>query len=381
MTLFQVTDEDGATAARAGELRLGPPEAPIAVPTPVFMPVGTQASVKSLWQHQLEELDYRLILGNTYHLHLRPGDERIAHLGGLARFMSWGGAILTDSGGFQAFSLADRVRLLEHGVEFQSHIDGSRRMFTPAGVLDIQARLGSDISMVLDDCPPGGADRSRLLAALERTHLWAKLSIEHRAGRVALGSWDPERQRVFGIVQGGTDPELRRRSVEFISSLPFDGVAVGGLSVGETREAFHSTLAVVGPLLDKRPRYLMGVGTVTDLLEAVRWGFDMFDCVLPTRNARNGQLLTGSGRVNIRNAAYADDASPPESGCECRVCQRYSRAYLRHLFVAREMLGPELATYHNLFFMRKFMRSMREAIQERRFAEFYERWKKVEGRP
>ena len=381
MTFFRELHRDVEHRARAGLLTFRSGAEEVVVETPVFMPVGTQGTVKALWQEHLEELGYGLILGNTYHLHLRPGDERIARMGGLRRFMGWRGALLTDSGGFQAFSLSDRVRLMPDGVEFKSHIDGSARMFTPESTLDIQRNLGSDIVMVLDDCPPGGADVPRLEAALERTHAWAARSVSYRDRLIAEGLWSEVRQHLFGIVQGGTDATLRARSVEAIAALPFSGIAVGGLSVGESRESFHDTLAVVGPLLDERPRYLMGVGTIRDLLEAVRHGMDMFDCVLPTRNGRNGQLLTAAGRLNIRNAVHAEDSTPIDPACECRVCARYSRGYLRHLFMAREMLGPQLATFHNLHFMHDFMRKMRQAILTDDFSGFYQRWQKVEGPP
>ena len=381
VTFFREVHQDEKHRARAGELRFGDAAHGAVVETPVFMPVGTQGTVKAMWPEQLEEIGYRLILGNTYHLHLRPGDDRIARMGGLHRFMAWRGAILTDSGGFQAFSLSDRVKLLPDGVEFRSHIDGSLRMFTPESTLDIQRNLGSNIMMVLDDCPPAGADKARLEAALFRTHAWAARSIAYRDRLEAAGQWSPRDAHLFGIVQGGTDPALRAQSVESVAAYSFSGIALGGLSVGETRESFHETLAHVGPLLDARPRYLMGVGTVPDMLEAVRHGIDMFDCVLPTRNARNGQFLTQQGRVNIRNAVHAEQSEPVDPACDCRVCRRFSRGYLRHLFVAREMLGPQLATYHNLHFMHTFTRSMRQAILADDFSGFYERWQKVEGPP
>lgn len=379
MSFFSVQHREAAGFARAGTLRFTRPEREVQVPTPAFMPVGTQGTVKALWQEQIEELGFDLILGNTYHLHLRPGDERIAALGGLHRFMGWRGAILTDSGGFQAFSLAERVKLQADGVEFASHIDGSRRKFSPQSTIDIQRHLGSDIMMVIDDCPPGDADARRVREALVRTHAWATASCEYYQSLIDDGRLDKHSQRLFGIVQGGIFSDLRAESLAALKRLPFSGIALGGFSVGESRADFHRTLRSMAADLDERPRYLMGVGTVPDILEAVACGIDMFDCVLPTRNARNGQFLTTEGNLNIRNARHAQDERPVDPNCACRVCARYSRAYLRHLFAAREMLGPQLATYHNLFFMRSFMRSLREAIIEDRFATFRSAWEKVEG--
>ncbi len=379
MSFFQSTSKDPDTHARTGLLRFdtGRGDA-VEVETPVFMPVGTVGSVKGLWQEHLEEIGYGLILGNTYHLKLRPGPELIESFGGLAKFIGWSGAILTDSGGFQAFSLAERVKFLEEGIEFASHIDGSRHLFTPGSVIDIQNSLGSDIMMVIDDCPPGDADQERVRLALERTHAWARRSIEHHRRRADEGKLDADRRRLFGIIQGGIHLEHRRESAQAVQDLPFDGIAVGGLSVGETRESMYGVLEDLGGRLDeKRPRYLMGVGTIPDFLEAVRNGIDMFDCVLPTRNARNGQIFTSRGKINLRNAQYADKNEAPDPECRCRVCRRYSLGYMRHLFISKEMLGPQLATYHNLHFIFTFMAEMRSAIRAGRYLEFYERWKKI----
>lgn len=374
---FSVTHTDPSSRARAGRLRFDRPAGPLTVETPVFMPVGTRASVKALWQEDLEEIGYDLILGNTYHLYLRPGDV-IPEIGGLRKFMAWGGAILTDSGGYQAFSLGANAEYLAEGVRFASHIDGSRHLFTPESVVDIQLGLGSDVMMVLDDCAPAGADPARLRQALDRTRDWAVASWRHYERRREEESALDERSKLFGIIQGGVDPELRRESAEQIQSQPFHGVAVGGLSVGETRAAMYATLESMAPVLDPaRPRYLMGVGTIPDFLEAVRCGFDMFDCVLPTRNARNGQLLTSRGPLNLRNARFARAAEPPDPACGCRVCRRYSLAYLRHLFSVGEMLGPQMATYHNLHFYYTFMADLRAAVRENRFLEFYAAWKKI----
>ncbi len=343
------------------------------------MPVGTVGTVKGLYLEDLEEIGYKLILGNTYHLFLRPGHELIERRGGLHRFMGgWNGAILTDSGGYQVFSLADRVKFHEDGVEFASHIDGSRHLFTPERVIDIQRALGSNIMMMLDDCPPGDGTPERVDAALARTHRWADRAVAYRRRLIDAGELDPERQRMFGIFQGALDQERRRLSLEYISGLDFDGVAIGGLSVGESREEMHAMLEFLGPQLDaRRPRYLMGVGAVPDLLEAVRHGVDMFDCVLPTRNARNGQLFTSRGKVNVRNRVHAEDDGPPDPACGCRTCRRYSLAYLRHLFQAGEMLGPMLATFHNLYFLRSFMDDMRAAIIAGEFDRFYADWQKI----
>lgn len=374
-----VSDSSAGLAAsgpRAGRLRIAPG---IEVETPVFMPVGTVGSVKGLWQSDLEEIGYKLILGNTYHLFLRPGHELIRARGGLHDFMAWPGAILTDSGGYQVFSLSERVKFLENGVEFASHIDGSRHLFTPESVIDVQRALGSNIMMLLDDCPPGDAKPERVAESLQRTHRWAAQAVTHYERLVENGELDPTRNRIFGIAQGCLDLERRAESLDVIQSMPFAGVAIGGLSVGESREDMYRVLDFLKPRLDpQRPRYLMGVGAIPDLLEGIRNGIDMFDCVLPTRNARNGQLFTSRGRVNIRNRQYAERDDAPDPECGCRVCRRYSLAYLRHLFQAGEMLGPMAATYHNLHFLRDFMRTARDAIRAGRYSEFYLRWKKIE---
>ncbi len=376
---FRVESRDGASPARTGLLTFRDSIRTISVETPVFMPVGTQGTVKSLWQEELEEIGYDLILSNTYHLYLRPGEDVIREMGGLKRFISWEKhAVLTDSGGYQVFSLGDRVKFRTEGVEFASHIDGRRHLFTPGSVIDFQTLLGSDIMMVLDDCPPAHADEKRVEESLQRTHRWAEEAIQHHARLADQGVLNPEFKKMFGIAQGGLDIRRRLESLDRIQSLPFDGIAVGGLSVGETREEFHSILEGISPRLDPdRPRYLMGVGTIPDFLEAVRYGVDMFDCVLPTRNGRNGQALTSQGKIKIRNARYSTSHEPLDPECSCRVCDRYSRAYIRHLFISREMLGPELLTYHNLYFYFDFMKRMRDSIRQGRYMEFYEKWKKV----
>lgn len=371
MSFFEVTATDGQ--ARTGLLRF----ANCTVPTPIFMPVGTRATVKSLWQEQLEEIGYELILGNTYHLYLRPG-RLIERMGGLKRFMSWDHAVLTDSGGFQVFSLAQMTKFQEDGVLFQSHIDGSRHLFTPESVLETQLWLGSDIMMVLDDCPPGDADERRMADALNRTHRWAKQAMTEYERRADRGDFDPSVQRLFGIVQGGIHESLRLESLGVVSELPFAGIALGGLSVGESREDMYRILQAIGPRMDAaRPRYLMGVGTIPDFLEAIRNGIDMFDCVLPTRNARNGQALTSNGALNLRNATHAESSLPVDENCSCRVCRRYSRAYIRHLFQTGEMLGPELLTYHNLAFFYGFFAEARESIHNGTFPAFFEKWNRI----
>jgi len=377
---FRVRSRDPHSLARTGRLRFANG---LEVPTPAFMPVGTVGSVKGVWLEDLNAIGVRLILGNTYHLYLRPGHELIERRGGLHRFINWDGALLTDSGGYQVFSLAERMKFLPHGVEFQSHIDGSRHVFTPEGVIDIQRSLGSDIMMVLDDCPPADATPQRLDESLDRTHRWAQMSLAHYSRLANEGRIDPERQRMFGIFQGGLDEARREASLQAIregaGDAQFAGIAIGGLSVGEGREAMHSMLEFLGPRLDpERPRYLMGVGAAPDLIAAVANGVDMFDCVLPTRNARNGQIFTSQGKRNLRNRQYAERDEPPDPECSCRVCRNYSLAYLRHLFAAGEMLGPMMASLHNLHFLHYFMAEMRKAIDAAKWPEFAARWQKIE---
>jgi queuine tRNA-ribosyltransferase len=353
---FELTAEDGA--ARAGLLTL--PHA--VVHTPVFMPVGTQATVKSQTPDELEASGSRLILANTYHLMLRPSAELIAELGGAHRFMAWPHGLLTDSGGYQVFSLAELRKLDDDGAVFRSHLDGSEQVLTPERAMAVQALLGSDIAMVLDECPPAGASQQELERALRRTTDWA--------GR-CLRAPHPPGQARFGIVQGGVDARLRLAHLGEIAALPFEGLALGGFSVGEPIEQMYQALASVGPAMPReRPRYLMGVGKPIDLLRAIGSGLDMFDCVLPTRNARNGQALTWGGRVNLRQARHKRDAAPLDARCDCPVCTRYGRAYLRHLFHAGEMLGPRLVTQHNLWFYAALTRAARAAIVEHRYAAF-----------
>lgn len=328
------------------------------VDTPQFMPVGTQASVKSLSPDDLRRAGAEIILGNTYHLSLRPTAERIARLGGLHRFMAWDGPILTDSGGFQVFSLADRRRVDDDGVTFRSHLDGSEHRLTPERAMEIQALLGSDIAMVLDQLVDPALPRPDVAAAMDRTHRWAERSLAARRA--------PD-QAVFGIVQGGIDPALRRASVGAIAALPFDGIAVGGLSVGESKAEMAATLDVIAVALgdDARPRYLMGVGSPLDFFTAVERGIDLFDCVLPTRVARTGQVWTDAGRVNLRNAELQDDPGPIDPACACEACRVHSRAYVAHLFRARELLAYRLATVHNVTWTLALLRRIRSALDSR----------------
>jgi queuine tRNA-ribosyltransferase len=350
---FEVLKTD-PSGARLG--RLTTPHG--VIDTPAFMPVGTAATVKGLTQQALEELSVQILLGNTYHLYLRPGHERIRQLGGLHGFMSWPRAILTDSGGYQVFSLADLRQVSEEGVRFRSHLDGSEHFLTPEKVIEIQIALGADVIMVLDECIEYPASHERARAAAARTLGWARRSREHFAAH-----GDSQRQMLFGIVQGGADADVRRQSAEQLVELDFPGYAVGGLAVGEPHAlTCEMTAEVTARLPADRLRYLMGVGKPEDLADYVRHGIDMTDCVLPTRNARNGCLFTSQGRLLIKNARYADDPRPVDEACSCLVCRHYSRAYLRHLFMANEILAAVLNTHHNLHFYLDIMRKIRESI-------------------
>ncbi len=354
---FRVTATDGA--ARAGIVQTPHGE----VPTPAFMPVGTKASVKTLHPDEVRETGAAILLGNTYHLHFRPGDELIAELGGLHEFMGWDGAILTDSGGFQVFSLRDTLLGVDdEGVTFRSVYDGSPARFTPESVARIQANLGSDIAMCLDVCPPAGVPREELEDAVRRTTLWAQ---RQRDADRATG------QLVFGITQGASDPELRRRSIAEITELDFDGYALGGLSVGEPRELTLDATSWAAPLLpEDKPRYFMGIGDAEGILEVVERGIDMFDCVLPTRTARTGAALTWEGRLNLKNARFATDPRPLDEDCACPACARFSRAYIRHLVNQQELLGLRLLTLHNLRFVLDVTAGARAAIADGELASF-----------
>jgi queuine tRNA-ribosyltransferase len=365
---FAVTcpSREPGVQARCGLLQL--PHA--TVETPVFMPVGTQATVKAMTPVELRDIGYGLILGNTYHLHLRPGEALITRAGGLHRFSGWSGALLTDSGGFQVFSLTGLRRIGEDGVQFQSHIDGSRHEFTPETVMQIQRDLGADILMAFDECPPYPCAPDYAQQANDRTHRWAARCREayERAGRRATNGWP---QALFGIVQGSVYAELRAESARILGEMDFPGYAIGGLAVGESAEHRNQAVSWTTALLpEAKPRYLMGVGTPIDILEAVERGVDMFDCVLPTRNARTGQVFTSEGVLNIKNARFAEDFSPFDPRCSCLVCQRHTRAYARHLMQAKEILAPRLMTYHNLFFYYNLMQNIREAIRQNRFRAF-----------
>ena len=332
------------------------------IETPIFMPVGTQGSVKSLCPQDLRDAGAQIILGNTYHLYLRPGDELLARRGGLHRFAAWDRPILTDSGGFQVFSLKDIRKISEEGVEFRSHIDGSRHFFSPEKVMSIEENIGSDIMMVLDECVAYGADRAYTEKSLELTTRWARRCRQaHPKG--AHG------QLLFGIVQGGFFKDLRERSLAQLAEIDFDGMAIGGLSVGESIPEMYDMLGHIAPLLPQdKPRYLMGVGTPMDILTGIEAGVDMFDCVLPTRNARNGTLYTSRGKLNIRRAEYREDDSPLDPDCSCYTCRTFSKAYLRHLYVAQELLSYRLHSLHNVTFFLKLVRQAREAIEQGRFA-------------
>ncbi len=343
------------------------------IDTPVFMPVGTLGTVKCLSSEDLREIGADIILANTYHLHLRPGEDIVAAGGGIQQFMSWHKPVLTDSGGYQVFSLADLNRVSDEGVEFQSHIDGSKHLFSPERVVDIQLDIGADIMMVLDQCVEYPCSRGRARDALERTTLWARRSKEHLIRRAEP---NPYQQVLFGIVQGSVFHDLRKRSVEEITALDFPGYAIGGLSVGESKDELLDMTELVTEILPvEKPRYLMGVGFPEDLVEGVARGVDMFDCVMPTRNARNGTVFTSQGKVVLKNTVNKTDFGPIDPACGCDVCKNYSRSYLRHLFMAGELLGPRLATYHNLYFYLHLLAEIRQSIREGSFLlwrkEFY----------
>lgn len=335
--------------------------------TPAFMPVGTAATVKAMKPETVRATGADIILGNTYHLMLRPGAERMAKLGGLHKFMNWDRPILTDSGGYQVMSLSDLTKMSEDGVEFQSHLDGSRHMLTPERSMEIQRLLGSDIVMAFDECTKNGATKEEALASMERSMRWAKRS---RDG-FDSGGEHAARAALFGIQQGSLDRELRGQSAQALINIGFDGYAIGGLAVGEGQDAMFDVLDYApGQLPEDKPRYLMGVGKPDDLVGAVERGVDMFDCVLPSRSGRNGQAFTTNGPINIRNAKFAEDLEPLDSACTCSVCQTYSRAYLHHLIRAKEILGAMLMTEHNIAFYQALMAGMRDAISKGTFADF-----------
>lgn len=353
--------------AKDGNARAGVIETPHGkIETPVFMPVGTQATVKAMTKEELETIHSQIILGNTYHLYLRPGDNLINDFGGLHKFMNWDKPILTDSGGFQVFSLGELRKIKEEGVHFRSHLNGSRHFLSPEKSIEIQNNLGSDIMMVLDECPPGMSSREYLIPSIERTTRWAKRCIDANKNK--------DRQGLFAIVQGGIYEDLRDKSFAELSQYDddFSGYAVGGLAVGEPREDMYRILHYSTPKLpENKPRYLMGVGEPLDMLEAVESGIDMMDCVHPTRIGRHGTVFTKYGRLVIKNQSYYRDDRPLDE-CDCYVCKNYTRAYIRHLFKAEEILGQRLATYHNLYFLIKLMDNARRAIKEGKFKEYKE---------
>lgn len=341
--------------------------------TPVFMPVGTNATVKAMTPEELKEIGAEVILANTYHLYLRPGHEVIRSVGGLHRFMNWDGPILTDSGGFQVYSLALLRNITEEGVYFRSHVDGSMHFIGPREAMMIQSALGSDIAMVFDECTPYPATYEYTLNSLRLTMKWARICKEW-----VMGKGSQDKQALFGIVQGGMYKDLRRQSLEELIEIGFDGYAVGGLSVGEPKELMYEIINFIGPLLpEDKPRYLMGIGDLMDIIVAVEAGFDMFDCVMPTRNARNGTLFTSQGRISIKRAEYKADSEPLDPECTCYTCRNYTRAYLRHLFLTKEILSMRLNTIHNIYFYLTFFKKLREAINSGRFNEFKRQWEGI----
>jgi queuine tRNA-ribosyltransferase len=352
--------------AQAGAARAGVFQTPHGtLETPIFAPVGTQATVKTLTPAQLDELGATLVLSNTYHLYLRPGDELLSEMGGLHKFMQWPGPILTDSGGYQVFSLAQTRKIDDDGVTFKSHIDGSSHRFTPEKSIQIQENLGADIIMAFDECSDPN-DKAYSKTAMERTHRWAERCLTAKRR---------DDQALFGIIQGGIDPELRAASAQFIASLPFPGIAIGGLSVGETKEEMQNILKLLGNFLpDSKPRYLMGVGTPEDLINGIALGVDIFDCVLPTRLARHNAAFSSEGRLNLMNAAFSKDQRPIDDTCSCYTCQTFTRAYLRHLVVAKELLAGTLLSIHNLHALIQLVKAMRVSILDGTFESKVPAW-------
>lgn len=363
MISFKVLNKDNK--ARTGVITTERGE----IKTPIFMPVGTKGTVKAVLPEQLEELGAQIILGNTYHLFLRPGHELVKNtFGSLHKMMKWDRPILTDSGGFQVFSLGPLRKIKEEGVEFRSHIDGSRQFISPEVSIEIQEALGSDIMMAFDECPALPCSKEYMIDSMDRTTRWAERCLNARKTDAAL----------FGIFQGGVDVELRKRHLEDISALPFDGFAIGGLSVGEEKDDMYRVIEEVAHLMpEDKPRYLMGVGTPRDIIKAIMEGVDMFDCVMPTRNARNGQLFTWKGPINIKKRMYAEDTSPIDEQCQCYACRNFSKAYLHHLFRAGEYLSPILNTIHNLHFYLDLVTKARTEIENGRIEEFYKEISKV----
>jgi len=367
MIEFEVIAVDSETKARAGIIKTPHGD----VPTPVFMPVGTQGTVKTMPWRDLIDFGVRIILSNTYHLYLRPGHELIARLGGLHKFIGWKRAILTDSGGFQVFSMAELTKISDEGVRFQSIYNGGYHFFTPEKAVEVQFALRPDIMMSFDQCTSYPINFDDAKKAVERTSRWAKRGYEHWR-RLIDNDKNPETApSLFGIIQGSVYPELRKMSAEDILAIDFDGYAIGGLSVGEPKHEMFEMVSILEPMMpEDKPRYLMGVGKPEDIIQAVAMGMDMFDCVIPTRNARNGSVYTWAGKMSLKASYYMDDPRPIDPNCQCYTCRNYSRAYIRHLFSAGELLAPYLATHHSLYFFSEFMREIRQAIIENRFGEF-----------
>jgi queuine tRNA-ribosyltransferase len=356
---FKVVKQDRQTKARLGVLTT--PHG--IIHTPAFIPVGTLATVKTMIPEELEAMEAGVILANAYHLYLQPGDKVVQKLGGLHKMMHWNKPILTDSGGFQVFSLAKLNRVTDKGVEFQSHIDGSKHYLTPRKAIEIQKNLGADLIMSFDECPPYPCSKKKTREAMERTHKWA---VECKK------AWQGNRnQLLYGIIQGGVFTDLRRESARFITDLDLPGIAIGGVSVGEKRNQMYRVLDIVEPILPKnKPRHLLGVGSPLDLLESIARGMDTFDCVLPTRIARNGAVYTKQGRLNLKNSHFRTDKNPIEKDCDCYVCRNYSKGYLRHLLVTKEILGVRLTTYHNLYFILNLIKQSHKAIRKGNFKSF-----------
>ena len=362
MEFFKLEGKSGQ--ARAGTVKTAHGD----IQTPIFMPVGTRGTVKGLWQEHLEQMNADIILGNTYHLYLKPGHKLIEKMGGLHKWMTWDKPILTDSGGFQVFSLSDLNKVTEEGVKFQSHIDGSYHMLSPEKSMEIQKSLGSDIVMIFDECPKLPATKETLRESMELTLRWAKRCRDYEL---------QEHQNLFCIIQGGLHEDLRQECMERLMEMDFPGFALGGLSVGEKNEEMVDFLNSFSPKMpEDKPRYLMGVGKPMDILNGIRAGIDMFDCVLPTRNARNGQFLTKHGPLNIKKERFKEDPLPPDPSCECPVCTRYNRSYIRHLYNVGEYLAGQLITYHNLYFYLKMVRDARSAILEDKFDDYYKEFYK-----
>ncbi len=360
--MFKILKKDSQSNARCGQLYLNHG----IVNTPVFMPVGTNGTVKTFLPYELEEMNNQIILSNAYHLYLRPGDQIIKKAVGLHKFMNWKNNILTDSGGFQLFSLSSLNKINDDGITFNSHIDGSRHYLNCENVIEIQHNIGSDIMMVLDHCTSSETSHSEALKALNRTAKWAALSKEFYDKTI-----DKEKQKIFGIVQGNLYKDLRKLSVEQITAIDFDGLAIGGLSVGETKDQFNEILVFTADLMpENKARYLMGVGTPEDILTGVENGIDMFDCVFPTRTARNASALTAYGRINLNNNKYKEDFSPLDKECECYICKNFPISYIRHLFKAKEITASRMTSYHNIFFMKKLMENIQKSIYNDNYKSF-----------